>query len=74
MKEFRAWMDSLPKIVKIILALPGLDILWGIYRICKGTDNIPNLILGIVWIFAGTFITWVLDLIFLILDKPVFEL
>ena len=73
MKEFRKLIDNLPLIAKIILALPGIDgIVWGIYRICKG--NLPNLILGIVWIFAGTAITWVLDIIFLVLGKPVFEL
>ncbi len=72
MAEFRKWMDSLPQIVKILLALPGLDLLWAIYRICK-KDSIPNLILGIVWVFAGTSITWILDLIFLILGKPVLE-
>ncbi len=73
MAELRKWMDSLPLLVKIILALPGIDgIAWGIYRICKG--NLPNIILGIVWIFAGATITWLLDIIFLALGKPVFEL
>ena len=28
--------DILPKIVKILLALPVLDIVWAIYRIVKG--------------------------------------
>ena len=29
-------MDNLPFILKLILALPGLDIVWGIYRLVKG--------------------------------------
>ena len=73
MAEIRNWFDRLPLFVKIILALPIIDgIAWGIYRICKG--NLPNVILGIVWIFAGSAITWILDIIFLVLGKPVFEL
>ena len=73
MKEFRKFIDSLPLILRIILALPLLDgIVYGIYRICKG--NIPNVILGIIWIFAGSAITWVVDLVFLLLGKKIFEL
>ena len=73
MKEFRKFIDSLPLILRIILALPLLDgIVYGIYRICKG--NTPNVILGIIWIFAGTAITWVVDLVFLLLGKKIFEL
>ena len=73
MKEFRKFIDSLPLILRIILALPLLDgIVYGIYRICKG--NTPNVILGIIWIFAGTAITWVVDLVFLLLGKKIFEI
>ena len=73
MKEFRKFIDSLPLILRIILALPLLDgIVYGIYRICKG--NTPNVILGIIWIFAGTAITWIVDLVFLLLGKKIFEL
>ncbi|MBQ9713946.1 MAG: hypothetical protein IJV83_01340 [Clostridia bacterium] len=72
MQEYRKWLNSLPLIVKIILALPVLDgIFYGIYRICSG--KVPNIILGIIWIFAGTFITWLLDIIFLVMEKPVLE-
>ena len=56
MAEFRKWMDSLPFWLKIIFALPGIDgIMYGLYRIFKGT--MPNIILGIVWIVAGTCVT-----------------
>lgn len=73
MDAYRKWLDSLPLIVKIILALPFLDgIFYGIYRICKGTT--AGIVLGIVWIFVGTVITWILDIVFLLLGKPVFEL
>ena len=73
MAAYRKFIDELPLILKIILALPGIDgIIWGIYRICKG--NVANIVLGIVWIFVGTAITWILDIVFLALGKPVFEL
>ena len=67
--------DELPKVVKIIFALPFLDIIWAVYRIIKGacTNNTTTLVVGIVWVIFGCFITWVLDLVYLIMDKqPLF--
>lgn len=73
MNEYRKWLNSLPLLVKILLALPILDgIFYGIYRICDG--KAANIILGIVWIFIGATIGWILDIVFLLLEKPVFEL
>lgn len=73
MADYRKWLNSLPLIVKIILALPLLDgIFYGIYRICSGKT--VNVVLGIVWIFVGATIGWILDIVFLLLEKPVFEL
>ncbi|HNZ78324.1 MAG TPA: hypothetical protein PLH44_00965 [Bacilli bacterium] len=57
------FIDDLPLVLKIILALPGLDgIFYGIYRICKG-----HLIAGIIWIILGIPILWIVDLITIIL-------
>lgn len=40
MEAYRKWIDSLPLLIRIILALPVIDgIIYGIYRICKGTTN-----------------------------------
>lgn len=73
MAEFRKWMDSLPFWLKIVFALPGIDgIMYGLYRIFKG--DTPNIILGVVWIVAGTCVTWILDLIFLFWKGKVFEI
>ena len=73
MAEYRKWLNSLPLIVKIILALPFIDgIFYGAYRICNGKT--PNVILGIVWIFIGAVVGWILDIVFLLLEKPIFEL
>ena len=58
MKAYVKFIDGLPWIVRLILALPGLDgIFYGIYRIAKG-----KLILGIIWLFVGFFLLWVIDL------------
>ncbi len=70
MKFIKAF-DELPFLVKVLFALPFLNILWAIYRIVKGvcTENYVMLIVGLVWIFAGTSICWILDLVFLLLGK-----
>lgn len=51
MKDFVKAMDELPLVLKVILALPALDIVWAIYRIVKGVayDNVVTLIAGILW-------------------------
>ncbi len=69
MKDLIAAFDKLPKIVKIILALPGLDIVWALYRIVKGAvyKNFTTLIAGIVWLLAGWAILWIIDIVSLIL-------
>ncbi len=58
MKEYVKFIDGLPFILRVILALPVLDgIIYGIYRIAKG-----HLIAGLVWIFVGAAILWIIDL------------
>lgn len=65
--------DSLPKIVKIIFALPVLDILWGIYRLCRSIakNNLLAIILAIVMIILCPVIVWIVDLITIILSNKV---
>ena len=75
MKDLVASFDKLPQILKIIFALPGLDIVWAVYRIVKGVayKNTVTIIAGIVWAFAGWAILWIVDLIWTILGKdPLF--
>jgi len=72
MKELVKAFDELPWIIKIILALPGIDgIAWGIYRVAKGLskNDLLLVIVGVIWIFAGIFILWVIDLVTIILYK-----
>ena len=61
MKELIKQVEALPLLVKIILAIPALDIIWGIYRIVKGVDanNTAAIIIGIVLLVALYVITLV---------------
>ncbi|BCR36772.1 hypothetical protein [Mariniplasma anaerobium] len=64
--------DDLPWILKLILALPGIDgIAWGIYRIAKGItkNDLTLIIVGILWIAFGFVIFWVIDLVTILLYK-----
>lgn len=71
MKSYIKTFDNLPWILKLIFALPGLDFLWGLYRLFKGITkkNLLLTIIGIIWIFAGTVIFWLIDIITIILSK-----
>ena len=64
-------IDELPWILKLILAIPALDIVWAIYRIIKGvtTDNLFLLVVGILWIVPGIAFGWIIDLVSIILYK-----
>lgn len=75
LKTYVNWMDDLPLILKIIFALPVLDILWGLYRIFDGVtrSNIVNIILGILWIIPGATICWILDIVFLVISGRVLK-
>ena len=70
MNAYISFMDGLPKWAKIIFALPGLDILWAIYRIFKGIkkNNVVVLIAGIVWLIAGWAILWLIDIVTIIIS------
>lgn len=58
MKDYIKFIDGLPWIVKLIFAFPGIDgIIYGIYRIAKG-----KVILGVIWIFVGFVILWIIDI------------
>ena len=68
MNEIVKFLDSLPYIVKIILAIPVFDgLVYGIYRICKG-----HIIAGLAWIFLGFAVLGsIIDLFTLITEKRV---
>ncbi|AUD65998.1 hypothetical protein BK011_09975 [Tenericutes bacterium MZ-XQ] len=72
MKEFIKAVDDLPVIIKLILALPGIDsFAWGIYRIVKGLDrnDTVQIIVGIIWLLAGWAVLWIIDIITILMYK-----
>ena len=74
MKGFVKWMDSAPLWLKVIFALPALDIIWGVYRIVKGLayGKVLTLVIGILWIIPGALFGWLIDIIsILIIKKPI---
>lgn len=67
MQEYVKFIDGLPFILRLILAFPALDgIFYGIYRIAKG-----KVILGIIWIFVGFAIFWIIDIYSLLVNGKV---
>ena len=50
--------DRLPLLVKVIFALPVLDILWGFYRLCRSIHHILW-ILDIITILLSGRVLWV---------------
>ena len=74
MKKFIETMDNFSMVIKIILALPFLDIIWTIYRIVKSLDkqNYVGVLLGVLMIFIGIPFLWIIDIIFIVLKGNVF--
>lgn len=73
MKELIKQVEALPLLVKIILAIPALDIIWGIYRIVKGVDanNTAAIIIGIVLLFVP--FMWIVDIVMILLKGNVWS-
>jgi hypothetical protein len=74
MKEFIHSLDNLPLLVKVILAIPALDIVWGIYRILCALDekNTTALILSVILLFIP--IMWIVDIVMILLQGNVWRL
>lgn len=66
-KSLTASFDSLPMILRLILAIPLLDgIVYGIYRILKG-----HIIAGLIWIIFGFLPGAILDIVDILLHGKV---
>jgi len=74
MKELIKTIDNLPLLVKVILAIPALDIVWWIYRLCRSLDkqNIVGIILAVVLMIVGIPFMWIVDILFILLKGNVF--
>lgn len=73
MKNFVDAMEKLPLWLKIVLALPALDIVWVIYRLAKSIDknNTVGIVLAIVLIIIGIPFLWLIDIITLLISNYV---
>ena len=71
MKGMVKWFENCPLWLKIIFALPGLDIIWAIFRIVKGAayGKIGLVLIGILWIILGWAILWIIDIVSIIIKK-----
>ena len=67
-------LEALPLWVKIILALPGLDIIWMIHRAFRSykAKNVFGVVLAIVFIFIGLPFVWLIHIITLLVSGKVF--
>jgi hypothetical protein len=73
MKGLIKAFDGLPKIVKFILALPVLDIVWAIYRLCRSLNkgNVLGIVLAVIMLFVCPAIFWLVDMITIVLMNRV---
>lgn len=73
MRSFINAMNKLPLLLKVILALPGLDIVWNIYRLARSISkkNTLGIILGILLVLVGWAVLWIIDIITILLSGKV---
>ena len=71
MKDMVKWFEKAPVWLKVIFALPGLDIIWAIFRIVKGAvkGKVGLIVVGILWIILGWAILWIVDIVSIIIKK-----
>ena len=74
MRDFCKWMEEQPRVLRIILCIFVLDISWAVYRIGRAVvnKNWVHMVLGIIWVFIGGSVAWILDLIWMILFDHIF--
>ena len=73
MKSFINAMDGLALWIKVILALPFLDIIWNVYRLIRSIDkgNALGIVFGILILVIGIPFMWLVDIISLLITGKV---
>lgn len=71
MKGMVKWFEDAPVWLKVVFALPFLDIVWAIFRIVKGVvkKDIFLTIIGVLWIVLGWGILWIIDIVSIVVKK-----
>ena len=74
MKEFVKSMDGLPLLVKLLLCIPAIHIIWGLYRVASALDagNLLAIVVSIVLLFVP--VMWIVDLVSVLLLGHVLKL
>lgn len=69
MKDLLKFVDDLPFIVKVILALPALDVVWAVVRVIRSlnANNLVGTVIAIALIVVGLPFVWLIDLICILL-------
>lgn len=65
------WFEKAPVWLKVVFALPFLDIIWAIFRIVKGVTkkDFGLVLIGILWIILGWGILWIIDIVSILIKK-----
>ena len=65
------WFENAPLWLKIIFALPGIDIVWAVFRIVKGVTkkDYGLVLIGVLWILLGWLALWIVDIVSIIIKK-----
>ena len=73
MKNFIKTMEDFPLFVKIVLAIPMLDIIWVVYRLCRSIDkqSTVGMILAVLLIIIGIPFLWLVDIITILVNGNV---
>lgn len=73
MKGLIKAFDGLPKWLKVILALPVLNIVWGFYRLARSISkgSVLGIVLAVIMLFVCPTLFWVVDIITLVLMNRV---
>ncbi len=69
MKDIIKTIEGLPLIVKLILALPFLDIVWAVVRVIRSLakNNLVGTVIAILLIVVGLPFVWLFDIICILL-------
>ena len=73
MKSIIKALHDLPMLVKVILALPALDVVWVVYRLLRSLDknNILGVVIAVLAIFVGMPWLWLVDILCIVLKGDV---
>ncbi len=76
MKDIVKNFDNLPLLIKLILALPALDIVWNIIRVCRSLakNNTVNAIIAVILIIVGIPFMWLVDIICILFSGKIWWL